>query len=385
MSLIKREIKKPASSFFLFGPRGTGKSTWLTICFPDALLIDLLDPATLRTYSARPESLEAIVLGTTKKQIIIDEVQKIPELLSVVHRLMEMKKSWQFILTGSSSRKLKRTGVDLLAGRAIVEHMHPFIASELKDQFQLEKALRYGLLPHIALSENPEKMLRAYIGVYLKEEVQTESLVRNIGHFSRFLEVMSFSHGSILNLSNIARECQVSRSLVDGYLSVLEDLLLCFRLPIFTRRAKRETIAHQKFYYFDAGVFRSLRFTGPLDSVSEIDGAALEGLVAQHLRSWNDYRGASCKLYYWRTRHGVEVDFIIYGEKTFYAIEVKNSSHVHTADLHGLKAFCADYPEATPILLYRGKERLQMGGILCTPVSQFLKLLTSTHELAAAN
>ena len=187
MPLIHRFLRKPTHSFFLFGPRGTGKSTWLSTCFPEALWIDLLDSATLRTYSAHPEYLESLVLGADKKQIVVDEVQKIPELLSVVHRLIEMKKGWQFILTGSSSRKLKRAGVDLLAGRAIVEHMHPFMAAELGDQFTLEKALQYGLLPQVALNENPENILRAYIGVYLKEEVQTESLVRNIGHFSRFL------------------------------------------------------------------------------------------------------------------------------------------------------------------------------------------------------
>ena len=292
-----------------------------------------------------------------------------------------MKKDWQFILTGSSSRKLKRAGVDLLAGRAIVEHMHPFMAAELGDLFQLEKALQYGLLPHVALSENPENILRAYIGIYLKEEVQTESLVRNIGHFARFLEVISFSHSGIINLSNIARECQVSRSLVEGYLSVLEDLLLCFQLPVFTQRAKRETVLHKKFYYFDAGVFRYLRSAGPMDAASEINGLALEGLVAQHLKAWNDYQGAKNNLFYWRTRYGVEVDFIIYGENNFWAIEVKNGKQVHSQDLRGLQAFCADYPEAKPILLYRGKDRLKISGIDCIPIDQFLKKLTPKKSI----
>ena len=383
MQIINRFLPNPTTSFFLFGPRGTGKSTWLSACFPDALWIDLLDPATLRTYTAHPEHLESLVFGSNQKKIVVDEVQKIPELLSVVHRLIEMKKGWQFILTGSSARKLKRVGVDLLAGRAIVQHCHPFMAAELGDHFSLEKALQYGLLPHVALSDNPENILRAYIGTYLKEEVQAESLVRNIGHFARFLEVISFSQGSLLNLSNIARECQVSRSLVEGYLSVLEDLLLCFQLPVFTRRAKRETVSHLKFYYFDVGVFRTLRLAGPMDSVSEIDGLALEGLVAQHLTAWNDYRGAPNKLYYWRTRHGVEVNFIVYGENNFYAIEVKNGSHVHAKDLRGLQAFCADYPEAKPLLLYRGKDRLKISGIDCMPVDQFLKNLRPEQSTLA--
>lgn len=365
----------PKQSFFLFGPRGTGKSTWLSYRFPNALRIDLLEPETLREYSAHPEHLENVVMASQHNIIIIDEVQKIPELLSVVHRLIEMKKGWQFILTGSSARKLKRVGVDLLAGRAIVEHMHPFMAAELNDQFVLEKALEYGLLPHIILNDQPEKVLRAYIGLYLKEEVQAESLVRNIGHFARFLEVISFSQGNILNLSNIARECQVTRALVEGYLSVLEDLLLCFQLPVFTKRAKRETVTHPKFYYFDAGVFRFLRSVGPLDSESEMNGVALEGLVAQHIRAWSDYQGASNDLFYWRTRHGVEVDFIIYGKNNFWAIEVKNASRVHAQDVRGLQAFCRDYPEAKPILLYRGEHRLKIENIDCMSVTEFLKNL----------
>lgn len=381
MLLINRFLKKPKENFFLFGPRGTGKSTWLAASFQDALRIDLLDPATLRTYLSHPEYLESIALGTNKKQIIVDEVQKVPELLSVVHRLIEMKKGWQFILTGSSARKLKRTGVDLLAGRAIIQHMHPFMAAELGDQFVLEKALQDGLLPHVTFSENPKNILRAYIAVYLKEEVQTESLVRNIGHFARFLEAMSFSHGSIVNLSNIARECQVSRSLVEGYLSVLEDLLLCFQLPVFTRRAKRKIITHAKFYYFDAGVFRCLRTAGPIDTTSEIDGLALEGLVAQHLRAWNDYQDSPNHLFYWRTHSGVEVDFIIYGENNFWAIEVKNSPRVYTQDLRGLKAFCEDYPEAKPLLLYRGQDRLKINEINCMPVDEFLKKLRPDQSL----
>ena len=217
-------------------------------------------------------------------------------------------------------------------------------------------------------------------GIYLKEEVQAESLVRNIGHFAHFLEVMSFSHSGTLNLTNIARECQVSRALVDGYLSVLEDLLLCFRLPVFTRRAKRETVSHHKFYYFDAGVFRTLRSAGPIDLTSEINGLALEGLVAQHLKAWSDYQDTPNNLYYWRTRHGVEVDFIIYDPNNFSAIEIKNASQVHPQDLRGLHAFCADYPEEKPLLLYRGQDQLKISGVDCIPIIEFLKNLTPKRK-----
>jgi len=376
MSFIERVFKAPSESFFLFGPRGTGKSTWLKQHFSQALLIDLLQPNEVRQYSAYPEHLEDLISASSIKQIIIDEIQHVPSLLNVVHRLLEKKQGQQFILTGSSARKLKRTGVNLLAGRAVLRHFHPFMATELGKDFNLNSALQYGLLPVVMNRENPIEVLKTYISLYLKEEVQAESLVRNIGHFARFLEIASFSHGSILNISNMARETRVSRTIVENYLSVLEDLLLSFTVPVFTKRAKRATISHPKFYYFDTGIFQHLRPQGPLDRSTEISGLALEGLVAQHLRAWNDYQGTHCNLYYWRTRFGVEVDFILYGSNDFWAIEVKNSQHISSQDLSGLQAFCEDYPEATPLLLYRGKEKLKKKNILCLPVEEFLMRLS---------
>jgi predicted AAA+ superfamily ATPase len=377
---IQRYLKPIAYSYFLFGPRGVGKSTWLAVNYPDAVRIDLLKMDVLRHYQARPERLEEVVRAATFPTIIIDEIQKVPELLNVVHSLIEEKQGWQFILTGSSARKLKRSGVNLLAGRAVVRHLHPFMAGELAEQFSLSKALEYGLVPLVFASENIADTLKAYVGLYLEEEVKAENLVRNIGHFSRFLEVMCFSHGAILNINNIARECEISRKLVEGYLSVLEDLLLCFQLPVFSLRAKRAVISHPKFYYFDAGIYRSLRAVSFIDQTTEIDGAGLEGLVAQHLRAWNDYQGVSNKLYYWRTRYGVEVDFIIYGTAGLVAIEVKNSNKIHSQDLTGLKAFHADYPEAATIMLYCGKERLQKDGIICVPVEEFLLQLNPSSQ-----
>ncbi|MBV8802292.1 MAG: ATP-binding protein [Gammaproteobacteria bacterium] len=383
MSMIKRLFSPAKQSFFLFGPRGTGKSTWLKTQYPHALSIDLLDPSQLRLYQAYPERLEQTVHAAQTKTIVIDEIQKAPELLSVVHRLIEQKQEWQFILTGSSARKLKRAGVDLLAGRAVIRHMHPFIAAELKDQFSLEKALEQGLVPLVVESTDILDTLKAYIGIYLTEEVKAEGLVRNIGSFARFLEVMSFSHSTILNLSNIARECAASRKLIEGYLSVLEDLLLSYQLSVFSLRAKRQLVAHHKFYYFDVGVYRSLRMTGFLDKTAEINGPGLEGLVLQHLRAWNDYHGQPNKLYYWRTKHGVEIDFIIYGADGLYAIEVKNSLLFHEKDMNGLKTFCTDYPEATAILLYRGQEWFKKDNVWCIPVDIFLQQLgdVKLHEI----
>ena len=203
-----------------------------------------------------------------------------------------------------------------------------------------------------------------------------EGLVRNIGNFSRFLEAISFSHGSLLNTSNVARECEMERKTVEAYITILEDLLLAFRLPVFSKKAKRATSTHPKLYYFDAGVYRSLRPAGPLDRPEEIEGAALEGLIAQHLLAWSSYRGDKNKVYFWRTAAGSEVDFIVYGEEVFWAIEVKNTAKIRTEDLRSLKSFKYEYPQSKPFLLYRGKERLKRAGVLCLPCDEFLLNLT---------
>ncbi len=373
MEIITRFFRDTKQSFFLFGPRGTGKSTWVHKNLKNALFIDLLAPEVFRAYSAKPERLrevsEAQKSGCT---IVIDEVQKIPELLDVVHQLMEQRYGWRFVLTGSSARKLKRSGVDLLAGRAAVKTMHPFMAAELGNLFSLKEALTLGLIPLVLGAPSPKEAISAYVALYLREEVQMEGLVRNIGAFSRFLESISFSHGAILNISEVSRDCQVERKTVEGYISILEDLLLAFRIPVFTKRAKRHLSFHPKFYYFDVGVFRSVRPAGPLDSPQEIDGAALEGLVAQHLRAWNSYGEASGNLYFWRTKSGNEVDFVVYGKDIFCAIEVKNTARIQSKMLKGLVAFKEDYPEAQTCLLYRGKERIKIKNILCLPCEEFL-------------
>ncbi len=376
MHYLARYFQPPKESFFLFGPRGTGKSTWLKKQYPHALWIDLLEPDLFRKYSAFPEQLRNLIdANPDKKVLIIDEVQKIPDLLPLVHALIEEKKGIQFILTGSSSRKLKRFGVDLLAGRAHLFHLHPFLPSELGQNFSLEKSLEIGMLPLVWASDDPQKTLSSYTSLYLKEEVQAESLVRKVGNFSRFLEVISFSHAAILNSANLARESENHRSTVDNYLQILKDLLLGYTLDIFTKRAKRELSSHPKFYFFDSGVFHSLRPKGPLDRPQEIHGAALEGLVAESLRTWMDLAKTSYSLHFWRTRSGNEVDFVVYGQEGFFAIEVKNSTHISPQDLNGLKAFKEEYPEAFPLLLYRGKEKVLCQQILCVPVEEFLRNL----------
>jgi predicted AAA+ superfamily ATPase len=376
MKPIHRFLRVPDDHFFLFGPRGTGKSTWLKESLAHAVFLDFLKPATLRTFQARPERFREFVdAHPGARTFVVDEVQRCPAILDVVHSLIEEHRNVRFVLTGSSSRKLKKAGVDLLAGRALKLSMHPFMAAELGEGFSLERALERGMLPVVHGARSAKAALDAYLDLYIREEVLQEGLVRSLDPFARFLEAASFSHGSQLVSSAIARECQIGRTTVDGYLKILADLMIAARLPVFAKRARRELVAHEKFYFFDSGVFRALRPKGPLDRPSEIDGAALEGLVFQHLRAWKDCSGGGASLGYWRTKAGVEVDFVVYGERNFAAIEVKNAAILHPGDFSGLKAFREDYPEAETLLLYRGRERFLRDGVWVVPVEDFLRAL----------
>ena len=323
---MPRFFDHPAGSYFLFGPRGTGKSTWLRHRYPDAAWIDLLDAEAERHYYTRPERLkEFIAAHAGRRTIVIDEIQRVPQLLPLVHQHLESDKSTRFVLTGSSARKLCRSAVDLLAGRAVLCAMHPFMAAELGGAFDLARSLESGLVPLVVMAENPDRTLRGYIDLYLQQEVKAEGLVR--------------------------------------------------------RRAKRVVVAHAKLYFFDSGLFRSLRPVGPLDAREEIAGPALEGLVLQHLRSWISYGGADCRVHFWRTRGGSEVGFVLYGGAGFYTIEVKNSRSLRPSDLRGLRTFHQDYPESSPLLLYRGDEALVRNGVRCLPVERFLRELIPGRDL----
>lgn len=377
MKIYARQFNSPLlQTFFLFGPRGVGKSKFLKIHFPNAHFIDLLNDRTLTQYMNDPDRIESVVSSMNNKSVVVvDEIQKVPKLLSIIHRLIESEElpQIQFILTGSSSRKLKAAGVDLLAGRATIKRLFPFIASELGDDFSLTKALKFGLVPLVWNSQNPEDTLSAYIALYLKEEVKQEGLVRSVESFSRFLEVMCYSHAEIINLSNVSREAQVKRSTIDSFLSILEDLLLGYRIQIFKIKNRKQTVESEKFYYFDVGVFKSLCPDGLLESQTQFKGQALEGLVAQHLLAVTSYRNKKENVYFWRTQSGVEVDFIIYGPSTLLALEVKSTNDVKIEHLKGLKSFSEDYPKAKKIFLYLGKEERTIKGIRCIPVEFFLK------------
>ncbi len=381
--MIPRDFTAPDSSFFLFGPRGCGKTTWWRDWYNDrAVAFDLLDATMFRELSANPENLRKRVEADEKQHVyVIDEIQKIPELLPVVHSLIVDYPRLCFVLTGSSARKLKREGVDLLAGRALLKHMHPFTAHELGTSFSMEKSIDTGLVPLVTLDSTPAERLDSYISLYVQEEVKYEGLTRNIGAFNRFLRSAALSHGAVLNISAIARDCQVQRKVVENYISILEDLLIARRIFPFEKRARRKLVHHPKLFFFDAGVFNHLRPRGPLDEPAGIQGAALEGLVENHIRAWVDYSSSRIECFFWRTPAGTEVDFVLYGEEIFHAIEVKRSTRVRPEDLRGLRAFLQDYPEASATLLYLGNDRLKEGAIRCIPCAEFLTGLKPNQAL----
>lgn len=380
--MYHRLLSKPLKnkqSFFLFGARGTGKTYWLKSSLKDCILIDLLESKFSFALEANPQELEKYIPINFKGWVVIDEIQKVPALLDEVHRLIE-KKKYKFILTGSSARKLKRKGANLLAGRAITYKMYPFTVQELGKEFNLDKSLLHGHMPKIYddLDLNPNDYLRSYVQSYLKEEIKHEGFSRNLGAFSRFLEAASFSQGSVLNISQVAREAGIKQKTVEGYFDLLEDMLIAYRIPVFTKRAKRKLVSHSKFYFFDTGIYRTIRPKRILDTKEEIDGACLETLFLQELIALNEYFELGYEICYWRTKHGLEVDFVLHGENRLIAIEIKRANKVHPQDLNGLKAFKDEYKIAETYLFYNGKESLFTDNIKIIPVE---KALTKIKEI----
>lgn len=358
---------KGKHSVFLFGPRGTGKTAWIKKHLPGILYFDLLDTSTYNEFLANPSLLLKRIPKNYRQWIVIDEIQKIPELLNEVHRLIEAYQ-YRFILTGSSARKLKQKGVNLLAGRAFQYYLHPLTCMELANDFSLKTALTHGLLPSIYSSQDdPKHYLETYIATYLREEILQEGLLRNIGEFSRFLQVASFSQGGILNYSEIAREASIERRVVAGYFDIVKDLLLSYTLPVFSKKAKRRLIAHNKFYFFDVGVYRTIRPKGPLDHIEEIDGVALETLFLQHLIAINDYYRLGYTFYFWHTSNQLEVDFIAYGERGLLAFEIKRKRSISSKNLFGLKQFGKDYDVAKLYLIYGGDHEEYHNNITAIP------------------
>lgn len=376
--MYSRLLSSPTQhSFFLFGPRGTGKTTWVKSTFPHALYFDLLKAETYNFFLANPTRIEETIPEGFGDWVVIDEIQKIPQLLDEVHRLIE-NKHYKFVLTGSSARKLRRGGINLLAGRAMVHYMHPLTVGELGGDFNLKKYLQFGGLPGVFLVEDETDFLKSYVQTYLQQEVIQEGISRNLGAFARFLETASLSQGSVLNMSEVAREAAVGRRVAENYFSALEDLLIGVRLPVFAKKAKRKLVSHSKFYFFDTGVYRAVRPVGPFDQPEFIGGIALESLWFQHLRAMNDYLNLGYSLFYYRTAAGSEVDFVAYGKRGIKAFEVKAKKDIFANDLTGLKSFLTDYPQAKGYVIYGGNIKRRKEGIEIWPMGE---ALTSLPEI----
>lgn len=370
-------------SFLILGARGTGKTTWVKETFANACYIDLLNQTIYLQLQASPGKLVEFFPKDVHQWIIIDEIQKIPALLNEVHRAIESEHR-RFILTGSSARNLRKKGVNLLAGRALQKKIYPLTAKEQQDSFDLNTTLRFGELPAVKSHTMPKEYLASYVTTYLREEVLQEGLTRNIQVFHRFLEAASFSHGSQIEYASIARDIGIDNKTVSAYFDILEDLLIGNRLPVFSKRAKRKLSQAPKFYFFDVGVYQTIRPRGPLDSVQEVNGAALEGLLLQEMRAINDYLNLEYEFFFWRTRTQLEVDFIAYGPNGLIAIEVKCQSRCDAADLKGLKAFQEDYPEASCMMMYLGAQKRIVNNIQILPFQEGIlhleELLTRTDD-----
>jgi predicted AAA+ superfamily ATPase len=375
--MLERILKAPQQSFFIMGPRGSGKSTWLRATFPDAYVCDLLSEETYQRLLARPGSFaDELRAVSADKWVIVDEVQRLPGLLNEVHRFSEEKRL-RFVLCGSSARKLKRAGVNLLAGRALHRSMHPFVPEELGTQFDLEETLRCGLLPIIWDSATKEDTLVAYAQLYLKEEIQAEALVRNLPGFARFLPLAALFHGQTVNVANIAREAGVARTTVAGYLDILVETLLCFRLPAYEAKLRVRERKLPRWYWCDPGIVRAMkRSTGGI--APEERGVLFEGLMAQLLRAYKDYRSICDEIYYWAPsgRSETEVDFLLVRGADLIAVEAKSGQTFTDTWCKGLRAVAQLKGLCRRIIVYpRGPVLRTEDGIDVFPFQHFSDLL----------
>lgn len=375
LNMLPRKINfqdAESESVFLWGARQTGKSTLLKMLFPDVRYIDLLKSDEFARYNRRPALLrEELSLLPENELVIIDEIQKLPALLDEVHWLIS-NHHIRFILSGSSARKLRRSGVNLLGGRAIRKHLYPFVSAEVPD-FDLIRACNNGMLLRHYLVENPISRLHAYVGDYLQQEIKAEALTRSLSVFTRFMEVAALSNGEILNYNNIASECGVSAPTVKEYFSILEETLIGYTIPAFTRNVKRRVVQSPKFYYFDVGVANFLLKRANLTPGSPEFGHAFEHFILQELIAYIGYFRPLQTLSYWRTSSGYEVDAIIGNAEV--AIEIKSSDEVQSHHTKGLKAFSEEFPECRLIIVSLDKYPRQMNNVEVYPASDFLTKL----------
>ena len=317
-------------SFFLFGPRGTGKTTLIQHTLPDATVIDMLEIKTYREYLKNPSIMSEQKL---KPIVVIDEVQKLPEILDEVHRLIEAEKL-TFLLTGGSARKLKRGGANLLAGRAWWAELFPLTSNEIPD-FDLITYLNRGGLPSVYPSNDYVEELRAYTALYLKEEIQNEALTRKVAQFSEFLDLMALTNGQEISYQSLAGDCGVSANSVKNYIQVLEDTLVAFQLKAFTNTLKRKAISRSKLYFFDIGVTNSLANRGEIMEGSELFGNAFEHFILLEVRAFLSYMRKNTKMYFWRSTSRFEVDLIL---ENRWAVEVKGTTSIQDKHLKGIRA-----------------------------------------------
>ena len=370
--MFKRILKLPEilkkKSFFLFGPRGTGKTTLIRHTLPEATVIDLLDTRIYRDYLKNPSLISEQQL---KPIVVIDEVQKLPELLDEVHRLIESEKK-TFLLTGSSSRKIKRGGANLLAGRAWWTELFPLTSREIP-QFSLMKYLNRGGLPVIYQSEDHVEELRAYTALYLKEEILNEALIRKVAQFSEFLDLMALSNGEEISYQSIAGDCGVSPNSIKNYIEILQDTLIAFQLKAFTKTRKRKAISRSKLYFFDIGVTNSLANRGEILPDSELFGKAFEHFILLETRAFISYSRKRCRMRYWRSTSKFEVDLIL---DTKWAIEIKSTKSVHDKHLRGLRAMREEGIVENFAVISRDRhERKIIDGIVVLPWHVFLDKL----------
>lgn len=362
-------------SVLLLGPRLTGKSSLIRHTLKGVRVYNLLDNDVFVKLSRQPSRMREELIAADK-MVVIDEIQKLPVLLDEAQMLIE-ERAIRFLLTGSSARKLRRGGVNLLGGRARTITLHPFVSKEI-DHLDLARALQFGLLPPVYFSRQPEADIADYVGTYLREEIAAEGLTRNIPAFSRFLEVAALSNGQQINFTKISNDAQVARSTIQEYFEILKDTLLAYELPAWQRTIKRKPVQVHKFYFFDGGVAHCLRGGGVLKAKSPEFGSAFESFIFHELKSYVDYRfGPSNEgLHYWRSKSGFEVDFILGGRS---AIEVKAGRNISVQDLKGLRAIAEESQFKHLVCVSLEPQWRRMGVIEIAPWRQFLERLWA-HE-----
>ncbi len=360
-------------SIFLIGARGTGKSTWIEKQIPQRILIDLQDYETYVYLLGDPQRLDSLITPFFTGWIVIEEIQRIPELLEVVNSLITTKR-YRFLLTASSRHALRKKS-SVLSGKALIYHMHPLIIQEIEQEFHLKRVLKDGLLPAVALPEIKEGYFANYIRDYINEEVVQAGLTRNISGFTRFLERASGSQGAVINVSELARELSLNRLMVARYYDILEDLLLGVKVTPFTHNAQRKIIAHNKFYFFDTGIYNALRSMGPVKQEGEMAGAALRTLFLQSARAINDYYSLGYTIHFWQTFAGLDVPFILNGPRGLHAFALTSATIVTHKTGKGLRAFKKDYPHAIIHILHTGTQRDKLEDTNIIPFVDALKEL----------